>query len=400
MPDTSRTHPWHLARRTSRMNPSVIREILKLTELPGIISLAGGLPAPETFPIEAMRLAADRVLRDSPREALQYAASEGFAPLRDWVAADLAAQGLRVGAEQVLITTGSQQGLDLVAKALVDPGSRVAVESPTYLGALQAFTPCEPEFAAIECDADGPLPDALQRDGDGARFLYVLPNFQNPSGRSMGAARRDEIARMAEAVGLPIVEDNPYGELWFDAPPPAPIAARWREGTIYLGSFSKVLAPGLRLGYVVAPDAVFPKLLQAKQAADLHTPGFNQRIVHEVIRDGFLQQHVPTIRARYKTQRDAMQAALRAHIPSSGPRACRWTVPGGGMFFWLELPPDVDAEALLPRAVERGVAFVPGAPFFAGTPRRNTLRLSFVTVAPEQIERGVRALAAALEAAP
>jgi 2-aminoadipate transaminase len=400
MSDTSRTRPWHLARRTSRMNPSVIREILKLTELPGIISLAGGLPAPETFPIEAMRLAADRVLRDSPHEALQYAASEGFAPLRDWVAADLAAQGLRVGAEQVLITTGSQQGLDLVAKALVDPGSRVAVESPTYLGALQAFAPCEPEFAAVECDADGPLPDALQRDGDGARFLYVLPNFQNPSGHSMGAARRDEIARTAETVGLPIVEDNPYGELWFDAPPPAPIAARWREGTIYLGSFSKVLAPGLRLGYVVAPDAVFPKLLQAKQAADLHTPGFNQRIVHEVIRDGFLQQHVPTIRARYKAQRDAMQAALHAHLPSSGPRACRWTVPGGGMFFWLELPPDVDAQALLPRAVERGVAFVPGAPFYAGAAKANTLRLSFVTVSPDQIERGVRFLAAALETMP
>jgi 2-aminoadipate transaminase len=400
MSDTSRTRPWHLARRTSRMNPSVIREILKLTELPGIISLAGGLPAPETFPIEAMRLAADRVLRDSPHEALQYAASEGFAPLRDWVAADLAAQGLRVGAEQVLITTGSQQGLDLVAKALVDPGSRVAVESPTYLGALQAFAPCEPEFAAVECDADGPLPDALQRDGDGARFLYVLPNFQNPSGHSMGAARRDEIARTAETVGLPIVEDNPYGELWFDAPPPAPIAARWREGTIYLGSFSKVLAPGLRLGYVVAPDAVFPKLLQAKQAADLHTPGFNQRIVHEVIRDGFLQQHVPTIRARYKAQRDAMQAALHAHLPSSGPRACRWTVPGGGMFFWLELPPDVDAEALLPRAVKRGVAFVPGAPFYAGAAKANTLRLSFVTVSPDQIERGIRLLAAALETMP
>jgi 2-aminoadipate transaminase len=400
MSDISRTHPWHLARRTSRMNPSVIREILKLTELPGIISLAGGLPAPETFPIEAMRLAADRVLRESPREALQYAASEGFAPLRDWVATDLAAQGLRVGAEQVLITTGSQQGLDLVAKALLDPGSRVAVESPTYLGALQAFTPCEPEFTAVECDADGPLPDALQRDGDGARFLYVLPNFQNPSGRSMGAVRRDEIARTAEAVGLPIVEDNPYGELWFDAPPPAPIAARWREGTIYLGSFSKVLAPGLRLGYVVAPDAVFPKLLQAKQAADLHTPGFNQRIVHEVIRTGFLQQHVPTIRARYKAQRDAMQAALCAHLPSSGARACRWTVPGGGMFFWLELPPDVDAQALLPRAVERGVAFVPGAPFYAGAAKANTLRLSFVTVSPDQIERGVRFLAAALETMP
>jgi 2-aminoadipate transaminase len=393
----NRTGPWRLARRTERMNPSVIREILKLTEQPGIVSLAGGLPAPETFPVEAMRNAADRGLRENPREALQYAASEGYAPLREWVAEELVRQGLRVNAAQVIITTGSQQGLDLVGKALIDPGSRVAVESPTYLGALQAFTPCEPDFVPIECDDDGPLPEALRRDATGARFLYVLPNFQNPSGRSIGDARRDEIARTAEAIGLPIVEDNPYGELWFDTPPVAPIAAHWSEGTIYLGSFSKVLAPGLRLGYLVAPDVVYPKLLQAKQAADLHTPGFNQRLVHEVIRDGFLREHVPTIRARYKLQRDAMQAALLAHLATSGPNACRWTVPGGGMFFWLELPAGIDAEALLPRAVERGVAFVPGAPFFAGAAKVNTLRLSFVTVAPEAIERGVRALAAALE---
>ena len=393
-------NPWRLAARTERMNPSVIREILKLTELPGIISLAGGLPSPDTFPVEAMREAAARVLRESPREALQYAASEGFAPLREWVAAEMATHGLAVDASQVLITTGSQQGLDLVGKALIDAGSEVAVESPTYLGALQAFVPYEPEFVAIECDEEGPLPEALSQRATGARFLYVLPNFQNPSGRSIGSARRDALVRSAQAVGLPIVEDNPYGDLWFDQAPAAPIASRWREGTIYLGSFSKVLAPGLRLGYAIAPPAVFAKMLQAKQAADLHTPGFNQRLVYEVIRDGFLRQHVPTIRARYKAQRDAMQAALVAHLPRTGPRACHWSVPGGGMFFWIELPEDVDAEALLPRAIERGVAFVPGAPFFAGAAKKNTLRLSFVTVPPEAIERGVRALAASLETMP
>jgi 2-aminoadipate transaminase len=389
--------PWRLAARTERMNPSVIREILKLTELPGIISLAGGLPSPDTFPVEAMRAATTRVLRDHPREALQYAASEGYPPLREWVAAEVGSRGVAVDAAQVLITTGSQQGLDLVGKALIDRGSRVAVESPTYLGALQAFTPYEPELVAIACDDEGPLPAALAAEGQGARFLYVLPNFQNPSGRSIGAARRAAIAASARDVGLPIVEDNPYGDLWYDAEPAAPIASLWREGTIYLGSFSKVLAPGLRLGYVVAPAEVMPKLLQAKQASDLHTPSLNQRMVHEVVKDGFLREHVPTIRKRYKAQRDAMQAALAAHLPQSGPRACRWQVPGGGMFFWLELPEDVDAEALLPRAVERGVAFVPGAPFFAGAAKKNTLRLSFVTVAPEAIERGVRALAAALE---
>jgi len=387
--------PWRLAARTARMNPSAIREILKLTELPGILSLAGGLPSADTFPVEAVREATERVLRESPREALQYAASEGFAPLREWVAAQMGRQGLAVSAAQVLITTGSQQGLDLVGKVLIDAGSTVAVESPTYLGALQAFVPYEPEFVAIAGDDGGPLPQALA-SAAGARFLYALPNFQNPSGRSIGAARRAELARAAEAAGVPIVEDNPYGDLWYDAAPPAPIASHWRAGTVYLGSFSKVLAPGLRLGYVIAPPAIFAKLVQAKQAADLHTPGFNQRIVHEIVRGGFLDAHVPTIRARYRVQRDAMQAALAAHLPSTGALACRWQMPGGGMFFWVELPEGIDSEALLAKAVERGVAFVPGAPFFAGTPRKNTLRLSFVTLGAEAIERGVAAIAAAL----
>lgn len=388
------TRPWTLARRAERMNPSIIREILKVTEQPGIISLAGGLPSPDTFPIEAMREATARVLRDHPREALQYAASEGFGPLREWVAGELGTHGLHTDASQVLITTGSQQGLDLVGKVLIDPASTVAVEAPTYLGALQAFNPCEPEYVSVPCDDDGPLPAELGV-ARGARFLYALPNFQNPSGRCISAARRDALVSAAQAIGLPIVEDNPYGDLWFDTPPPAPLAARNPEGTVYLGSFSKVLAPGLRLGYVIAPKPLYPKLLQAKQAADLHTPGFNQRVVHEVIRNGFLHEHVPTIRSRYKLQRDAMAAALRTHLPAE----CRWNTPHGGMFFWVELPAGVDAAALLPKAVALGMAYVPGAAFFADHARANTLRLSFVTVPPAQIERGIQLLAQALKEA-
>jgi len=386
--------PWQLARRADRLEPSVIREILKVTERPGIISLAGGLPAPESFPVEAMREACIRVLTDTPREALQYAASEGYGPLRDWVAAQLGSQGMKVEASQVLITTGSQQGLDLVGKVLIDAGSRVAVEAPTYLGALQAFTPYEPEFVAVDCDEQGLVPDALAAAA-GARFLYLLPNFQNPSGRSMGAARRAEVVQAAARAGLPLVEDNPYGELWFDAAPPPPLAAAAGEGAIYLGSFSKVLAPGLRLGYVVAPPALCPKLLQAKQAADLHTPGFNQRVAHEVIRNGFLDTHLPKVRARYKAQRDAMREALDKHLPAG----CRFNVPAGGMFFWVELPDGLDAVALLPQAVEAGMAYVPGAPFYCEAPRANTLRLSFVTVAPVLIEQGVAALGRVLRAA-
>ena len=386
--------PWTMARRAERLNPSTIREILKLTERPGIVSLAGGLPAAETFPVEAMAEATARVLRETPREALQYAASEGFAPLREWVAAELSAQGLRVDAGRVLITTGSQQGLDLLGKVLIDPGSTVAVESPTYLGALQAFAPFEPEFATLEGDDEGPLPEAFERVR-GARFAYLLPNFQNPSGRCLPAARRLALVERAREAGVPIVEDNPYGDLWYDAPPPPPLAASAGDDAVYLGSFSKVLAPGLRLGYVVAPAALFPKLLQAKQAADLHTPGFNQRVVHAVVQDGFLTRHVPTIRARYRVQRDAMRAALEQHLPAG----CRFSTPAGGMFFWVELPARLDATALLPRAVEAGVAYVPGAPFFAAAPRANTLRLSFVTVSPDRIEAGVAALGAVLREA-
>jgi 2-aminoadipate transaminase len=383
---------FQMARRAERMNPSIIREILKVTEQPGVISLAGGLPSPDGFPVEAMRAASERVLREAPREALQYAASEGFAPLREWVAATLGAQGLDADPDQVLITTGSQQGLDLVGKVLIDAGSAVAVERPTYLGALQAFAPYEPEVVSVPCDDDGPLPGELGI-AKGARFLYLLPNFQDPSGRCMSALRREQVTDAARELGLPIVEDNPYGDLWFDAAPPPPLSARWRDGSVYLGSFSKVLAPGLRLGYVIAPKPLFPKLLQAKQAADLHSPGFNQRVVHEVIKDGFLRDHVPTVRARYKAQRDAMRAALEHHLPAG----CRWNVPAGGMFFWLELPEGVDALALLPKAVERGVAFVPGAAFYADHAKANTLRLSFVTVPPAEIERGIALLAAALK---
>ncbi|MDO9291029.1 MAG: PLP-dependent aminotransferase family protein, partial [Hydrogenophaga sp.] len=244
---------WTLAKRAHKMNPSVIREILKVTEKPGIISFAGGLPSPKTFPVEAFAAACETVLRTDGRAALQYAASEGYRPLCEWVAASMPWD---VSADQVLITTGSQQGLDLVAKVLIDEGSTVLVETPTYLGALQAFTPMEPNIVSVDSDAEGVDVDDLAAKAEGARFLYVLPNFQNPTGRSMSEARRQALVERAAAIGLPLVEDNPYGDLWFDQPPPKPLTARNPEGCIYLGSFSKVLAPGLRLGYVIAPKAI------------------------------------------------------------------------------------------------------------------------------------------------
>ena len=387
---------WTLAARAAKMNPSVIREILKVTEKPGIISLAGGLPSPKTFPVDAFARAAATVLAEDGPAALQYAASEGFPALREAVAQWLPWD---VDPAQVLITTGSQQGLDLVAKVLVDEGSRVLVETPTYLGALQAFSPMEPTIVSVASDDEGPLVDDFAatagHDSGRARFMYLLPNFQNPTGRTMSEARRAALVAKADELGVPLVEDNPYGDLWFDQPPPAPLTARNPEGCIYLGSFSKVLAPGLRLGYVVAPQAIYPKLLQAKQAADLHSPSFNQRLVAEVLKDGFLERHVPTIRALYKRQRDAMHAALERELASLG---VTWSRPDGGMFLWARLPEGMNAIELLPEAVERNVAFVPGAAFYAEAPDARTLRLSFVTASPAQIDAGIKALADAVRA--
>ena len=392
---------WTLARRAEKMNPSVIRELLKVTEKPGIISFAGGLPSPQTFPIDAMREACDRVLKDDGQAALQYAASEGYAPLREWVAHDLLKQGMAVDPDHVLITTGSQQGLDLVAKILIDEGKRILVETPTYLGALQAFTPMAPTVVSVDSDAHGVDPSDLRAKvgsgADKARFVYLLPTFQNPTGRSMSEERRAAVAQVAIECGLPIIEDNPYGDLWFDAPPPPSLSSRHPGGNVYLGSFSKILAPGLRLGYLVAPTALYPKLLQAKQAADLHTPSFNQRVVAEVLKDGFIERHVPTIRALYKQQCEAMLAALDREMAGLG---LTWNRPVCGMFLWVQLPQGMNAVALLAKAIYKGVAFVPGSAFYATheecCPNDNTLRLTFVTATVDQINTGMTALAAAI----
>ncbi|MFM2066570.1 MAG: hypothetical protein RLZZ584_1479 [Pseudomonadota bacterium] len=407
---------WTPARRSLRTQSSAIRELLKLCERPGMLSMAGGLPAPESFPAEALRGVADRVLREQPASALQYGPSEGLAGLRAWVAEHLRGQGLQVDAAQVLITSGSQQGLDLLGKVLAEEGAPLAVEAPTYLGALQAFSPYGPRFTTLAGDAHGPLPEAvlaLPQHAPGTRLAYLLPNFQNPTGRLMPEARRDQIVAAAQRAGLPLVEDNPYGELWYDAAPPAPLAARWPEGTVYLGSFSKVLAPGLRLGYLVAPPALYPRLLHAKQACDLHSSSLAQHLVLALLAQGLLPAQLAGLRTRYRRQRDAMQAALTRELPPG----CRWTPPAGGMFFWLTLPEGLDAPALLPAALDAGIAYVPGVEFHAADDApagarnaaehaelRRSLRLSFVTLSPAQIDEAVarlgRVLRTALAGAP
>ncbi|MEG0315470.1 MAG: PLP-dependent aminotransferase family protein [Comamonas sp.] len=387
---------WTLAARAAKMNSSAIREILKLTDRPGIISMAGGLPAPASFPISAFTQACNTVMERDGAAALQYSTTEGFPALRQAIADFLPWD---VSPEQVLITTGSQQALDLIGKIFMDKGSRILVEKPTYLGALQAFTPFEPVAVGVNSDNEGMLiDDFAAKVGSGedkARVAYILPNFQNPTGRTMSEERRQALVEKAKELDIPLVEDNPYGDLWYEGEPPLPLAARNPEGVIYMGSFSKVLAPGLRVGFIVAPKSVYGKLTQAKQAADLHSPSFNQRVVAEVMKDGFLASHIPTIRAMYKVQRDVMLVALEREMEGLD---VNWTRPVGGMFLWVTLPKGMNAQDLLPEAVERGMAFVPGAPFYADDAEHNTLRLSYVTVSPEQINKGIAALAAAIRA--
>jgi 2-aminoadipate transaminase len=378
------------ARRTENVKSSMVREILKVTQRPDIISLAGGLPAPESFPIDALREAFDAVLREDGRAALQYSTTEGHAPLREWVAAQETAKGIPTSPDEVLIVAGSQQALDLIGKAFAEPGAAFLVESPTYLGALQAFSVFEPEFRAVPTDADGVQPSALDASNTrNARLMYVMPNFQNPSGLTLSAERRGQLAEAARQYDLWLVEDDPYGELWYEHAPPPSLRAWAPERTIRVCSFSKVLAPGLRLGFVIAPRACIDLFVRLKQATDLHTATVTQRAAHRVLAGGLLDTQLPQVRARYAAQCKVMLEALQAHMPPG----VSWTRPAGGMFVWLTLPGHVDASALLDRAIERKVAYVPGEPFFAAAPQKNTLRLSFVTVSPERIRSGVQTLA-------
>jgi 2-aminoadipate transaminase len=375
---------WTFSLRAQKLTSSAIREILKVTERPEVISFAGGLPSPATFPVERLRVACEQVLTQAPSPALQYGPTEGYMPLREWIA-----QRHKVAPSNVLVTTGSQQGLDLLGKMLIDVDSRVLVETPTYLGALQAFSLSEPQFVSVPFDDDGLVPDGLTAElTSDARFLYCLPNFQNPTGRRLPVARRQQLTRVASAAGLLLIEDDPYGALSYRGEQLPTLHSMNPEGVVYMGSFSKVLAPGLRVGYLIAPELLHRKLVQAKQAADLHTPSFTQRIVYEVIKDGFLDEHIPTIRKLYGEQCRVMLEAMKAHFPSS----VSWNQPAGGMFIWVKLPAHVDATALLEKAIAENIAFVPGAPFFANDPQKNTLRLSFVTVPKEKIIDGIARL--------
>src|ERR1051326_8774697 len=317
--------PWahRFAERTKAVKSSTIRELLKLTQRPEVISFAGGLPAPEVFPVERFADACHRVLEAKGGMALQYSASEGYTPLREYLAQKMSRYGIVASADNVLITSGSQQALDLICKLLINRGDRILVEAPTYLGALQAFNVYGAQYVSVPVDEDGLLTEQLDSSlRAGPKFMYVLPNFQNPSGVTLSEGRRHQLILLADKYGIPIIEDDPYGQLRYEGEHIAPLVVLDRENlrrdngftlgnVIYLSTFSKTLAPGIRLAWIVAPEDVIVKLVQLKQAADLHTSTFNQYVAYEVARDGFLDQHVKLIRQVYRERRDAMLQALQ-----------------------------------------------------------------------------------------
>ncbi|MEU8778571.1 PLP-dependent aminotransferase family protein [Streptomyces sp. NPDC048606] len=385
------------AARARSTGGSPVREILALTERPGVISFAGGLPAPELFDTAGLRASYEAVL-DGPdaARALQYSTTEGSPALREAVAARVGARGLAGTADDLLVTTGSQQGLTLLAATLIEPGDTVLVENPTYLAALQCFALAGARVVAVPCDGQGLLPDALAETvaRERPKLLYTVPTFQNPTGRTLPGARRAEVARIAARLGLWLIEDDPYGDLRYEGSHEPWIAAHpgAEDRTALLGSFSKVMAPGLRLGWLRAPAALRRAAVVAKQAADLHTSTVDQLAAAHYLATRDLDAHVARVKEAYRERRDALLAGLGGALPAGS----EWNRPEGGMFVWARLPEGYDAGALLKSAVAHDVAYVPGAPFFTGSPDPRTLRLSFTTHTPAEIAEGLLRLGRAL----
>lgn len=397
---TGHTDAWRLSARGNALTDSAIRALTKrLVGRTGIISFAGGMPSPATFPQAEFARSFEVVMRQDGPAALQYGPSNGYAPLREWIAGTLSGPAGRIAPEQVLVTSGSQQGLDLIGKVLLDPGDPVAVETPTYLGALQALGQYFPRFVPLPGDAGGLLPEHVEETlqhalagGPQAKMLYAIPTFQNPTGRTLSLQRRIALVEACRRLRLPLVEDDPYSALDHAGQLHSTCLSMDGGNVVYLGSFSKILSPGIRLGYMVAPLRIARQLELAKQASDLHSSSLLQRLVFEIVSSGFLAPHLAACQALYRDNAKAMADALAQQLQG----LARWTVPAGGMFQWLELAQGVDAEHLLERALEAGVAYVPGAPFYAGQPRANTARLCFSTGTAEDMATGIGRLASVL----
>ncbi len=387
------------ALRMQNMSGSAIRELLKLTEEPDIISFAGGLPAPDVFPVDEFTEACIRVMKDHGAQALQYGTTDGYLPLREMIARHTNQYGIKVTAENIMITSGSQQALDLIGKVFINPGDRVLVESPTYLGALQAWNAYNAQYVTVPSDDDGidveKLEAALRA---GPKFMYVLPNFQNPTGVTISLERRYKLVELADRYGVPIIEDDPYGQLRFEGKHLPAVEVLddklhanngcYHGNVIYLSTFSKILAPGIRLAWVVAAPQVIQKLVMAKQGSDLHTSTFNQIAAYEVGKQGFINKHIVKINDVYRERRDIMLEELSNNMPEG----VRWTRPQGGLFLWATLPEHLDSTEVFKIAVQKKVAFVPGISFHPDHKGKNTMRLNFSNAKPEMIRVGIKRL--------
>jgi DNA-binding transcriptional MocR family regulator len=372
------------------MSSSIIREILKFTQMPEVISFAGGLPAPELFPIRAFEEACAHVLSTQGQVALQYYPTEGYVPLKEALAERM--QKYRVPAEpkNILLTNGSQQALDLIGRIFIGPGDTIVTGKPTYLGALQAFKVYRPKIIGIPVDDEGMQVDMLEEvlKTEKPKFIYVLPNFHNPMGVTITLERRINLIKIAARYGIPIIEDDPYGELRFEGEDISPIIVLHKENVIYLSTFSKILAPGIRLGWVSAPEVIIKKLVQAKQATDLHTSTFIQMIAHDIMKRGILKAHSKELKRVYGARRHIMTTAMEEHFP----QGVRWTKPEGGLFMWVVIPKHVDTWDLLEKATENKVAYVPGCVFYPDDSGHDTMRLNFSNASESNIQEGIKRL--------
>ncbi len=396
------THVFRFAARMGRLKASAIREILKVTAMPDVISFAGGLPAPELFPVAQFAQACQDVLSTDGPAAMQYSVTEGYPPLRQWVCEYLArVNQIECTPDQVLIISGSQQGLDLIGKVLLDPGDSVIIENPAYLGAIQAFDAYEAQYVNVATDDQGVITNDLVRVLREAKrkpkLLYLVPNFQNPSGNTLSLQRRKDVVSIAAEYGIPIYEDDPYGRLRYSGEHlPSLMAIAKSRNCIYMSTVSKTIAPGMRVAWLVIPEReVFERVVPAKQAADLHTSSFTQRAVYAYAsRTEIFEAHIAEMLPVYARRRDLMLQALERFMPTG----TSWTHPDGGLFLWARLPEEVDTEELLGLASHSKVAFVPGAPFWVNRVVKNTMRLNFSNASDEMIVEGIKRLGDATKA--
>jgi 2-aminoadipate transaminase len=390
------THVFRYAERMGRLKASAIREILKVTELPDVISFAGGLPAPELFPVREFARACQEVLESDGAAAMQYSVTEGYTPLRKWICEYLrTSNSIECEPHQVLIISGSQQGLDLIGKVLLDPGDYVVIENPAYLGAIQAFDAYQARYLNVSSDDDGMRTEDLDRLLRQApakpKLVYLVPNFENPTGVTLSLQRRHELIRVCADHGIPIFEDDPYGRLRYSGDAlPSIMALAKGHNTIYMSTVSKIIAPGMRVAWLVLPDAgLFERVVPAKQAADLHTSSFTQRAVYAYARvPGQVERHIAEMLPVYRRRRDLMLETLARAMPEG----TSWTRPDGGLFLWARMPPRIDTQELLTHAAEKKVAFVPGAPFWVNADVRNTMRLNFSNASEDALVTGIERL--------